>query len=122
MALKDHLGKVTLLDFWASWCPPCRKANPEIVKLYQKYHSQGLNIISISMDDDRAKWEQAIAKDGLTWPQISNLKEMEDPIAKLYGISLLPTTFLLDKKGKIIGIDLPHDAMEAKIKELLKAK
>ena len=116
------MGKVTLIDFWASWCPPCRKANPEVAALYNEFHKQGLNIISVSMDDDAAKWKAAIAKDKLIWPQVSNLKEMEDPIAKQYGISLLPTTFLLDESGKIVGIDMPHEAMKAKIKELLAAK
>lgn len=123
VSLKESLGKVTLIDFWASWCPPCRKANPEVVALYNKFHGKGLNIISVSLDTDKTKWQEAIAKDKLTWTQVSNLTEMdEDPIVRQYGVELIPTTFLLDASGKIIGIDLPHDQMEAKIKSALETK
>lgn len=123
VSLKESLGKVTLIDFWASWCPPCRKANPEIVALYNKFHAKGLNVISVSLDTDKTKWQQAIAKDKLTWTQVSNLAEMEeDPIVKQYGVQLIPTTFLLDSSGKIIAIDLPHDEMEAKVESLLATK
>lgn len=123
VSLQESLGKVTLIDFWASWCPPCRKANPEVVALYTKFHSKGLHIISVSLDTDKTKWQEAIAKDKLTWTQVGNLMEMEDdPIVKQYGVQFIPTTFLLDASGKIIGIDLPHDQMEAKIKSLLATK
>ena len=122
MSLKESLGKVTLIDFWASWCPPCRKENPKVVALYNEFHPKGFNIISVSLDKDAAKWKEAIAKDKLTWTQVSNLKEMEDPIAVQYGIELIPTTFLLDASGKIVGIDLPHEEMKGKIKALLATK
>lgn len=113
------MGKVTLIDFWASWCQPCRKENPKVVALYKEFHTKGFNIISVSLDNDATDWKAAIAKDNLTWAQVSNLKEMDDPIVKRYGVSLIPTTFLLDTSGKVVGIDLPHDEMKAKIKELL---
>jgi thiol-disulfide isomerase/thioredoxin len=116
------MGKVTLIDFWASWCAPCRKENPKVVALYNEFHKQGFNIISVSLDKDAEQWKSAIAKDGLTWTQVSNLKEMDDPIVKRYGVTLIPTTFLLDAKGKVVGIDLPHDTMKSKIKELLEKK
>ncbi len=91
--------------------------------LYNEFHSKGFNIISVSLDEDAAEWKKAIAKDKLTWTQVSNLKQMEEnPIALQYGIELIPTTFLLDAKGKIIGIDLPHEEMKAKIKALLESK
>ena len=123
VSLKQSLGKVTLIDFWASWCPPCRKANPKLVTLYDKFHSKGFNILSVSLDDDATKWKEAIAKDKLTWTQISNLKVMEEnPIVKQYGVKLIPTTFLLDASGKIVGIDLPQDELEAKIEALLSTK
>ena len=93
-----------------------------MVALYNEFHSKGFNIISVSLDKDAAQWKEAIAKDKLTWTQVSNLKEMEDPIALEYGIELIPTTFLLDASGKIIGIDLPHEEMKAKIKALLATK
>jgi len=119
VSLKQSLGKVTLIDFWASWCMPCRKENPKVVALYKEFHSKGFNIISVSLDSDPRDWKEAIAKDGLTWTQVSNLKEMEDPIVKRYGVTLIPTTFLLDAAGKVVGIDLPHDEMKRKIQELL---
>jgi thiol-disulfide isomerase/thioredoxin len=123
VSLKESLGKVTLIDFWASWCPPCRTANPKVVALYNEFHGKGFNAISVSLDTDVTKWKEAIAKDQLTWTQVSNLTEMEeDPIVKQYGVKLIPTTYLLDASGKIVGIDLPHEEMKAKIKALLAAK
>ncbi len=113
---------MTLIDFWASWCPPCRQENPNVVALYSELHSKGLNIISVSLDKDAGKWKDAIAKDKLTWTQISNLKEMEDPIAMQYGIIQIPTTFLLDAKGKIVAIDLRGDDLKTKIEQLLETK
>lgn len=119
VSLKQSMGKVTLIDFWASWCMPCRKENPKVVALYKEFHSKGFNIISVSLDGDAGDWKEAIAKDGLTWTQVSNLKEMDDPIVKRYGVTLIPTTFLLDATGKVVGIDLPQDEMKRKIQELL---
>ena len=116
------MGKATLIDFWASWCSPCRQENPNVVALYNEFHSKGLNIISISLDEDAGKWKEAIAQDKLTWTQVSNLKEMKDPIALQYGVSQIPTTFLLDASGKAVAIDLRDDDLKAKIKELLSTK
>lgn len=91
--------------------------------LYNEFKGKGFNIISVSLDDDAAKWKEAIAKDKMSWTQVSNLKQMEEnPIAIQYGIELIPTTFLLDAKGKIVGIDLPQEEMKAKIKALLDSK
>jgi len=122
VSLKESLGKVTLIDFWASWCQPCRQENPNVVALYTELHSKGLNIISVSLDDDATKWKEAIAKDKLTWTNVSNLKQMKDPIAEQYGIQQIPTTFLLDATGKIVAIDLRGDGLKAKINELLASK
>jgi len=122
VSLKESLGKVTLIDFWASWCQPCRQENPNVVALYSELHSKGLNIISVSLDDDATKWKEAIAKDKLTWTNVSNLKQMKDPIAEKYGIQQIPTTFLLDATGKIVAIDLRGDGLKAKINELLATK
>ncbi|MGL2964735.1 TlpA family protein disulfide reductase [Flavobacterium sp. RSB2_4_14] len=122
ISLKESLGKVTLIDFWASWCQPCREANPEVVSLYNEFNKKGLNIISVSLDDNAENWKSAIAKDGLTWTQVSNLKEMKDPIALQYGITQIPTTFLLDSNGKIIAIDLNGESLKSKINELLSKK
>jgi len=122
VSLKENLGKVTLIDFWASWCQPCRQENPNVVALYNELHSKGLNIISVSLDNDAAKWKEAIAKDKLSWTNVSNLKEMKDPIAEQYGIQQIPTTFLLDASGKIVAIDLRGESLKAKIQELLAVK
>ncbi len=122
ISLKETLGKVTIIDFWASWCGPCRGENPNVVALYNEFHAQGLNIIGVSLDKDAAKWKEAIAKDGLTWPQISNLKYWNEPIAKMYNVESIPATFILDAKGNIVAKDLRGDALRAKVKELLDAK
>jgi peroxiredoxin len=121
VSLKESLGKVTVIDFWASWCGPCRKENPAVVALYNELHTKGLNIIGVSLDKDQAKWVEAIAKDKLAWTQISNLKEFEDPIALQYGIEQIPTTFVLDKTGKIVAKDLRGAELKAKVMELLAA-
>lgn len=120
VSLKQSMGKITIVDFWASWCNPCRAENPNMVALYKEFHGKGLNIISVSLDSDAAKWKGAIAKDGLTWTQVSNLKEMEDPIADAYGVKLIPTTFVLDASGKILARDLRGAELKEKIKSLLK--
>jgi thiol-disulfide isomerase/thioredoxin len=122
VSLKESLGRVTLIDFWASWCQPCRQENPNVVALYKAFHNKGLNIISVSLDEDAISWKEAIVKDKLTWTQVSNLKEMKDPIALQYGITQIPTTFLLDAKGKIVAIDLRGVDLNTKIKELLSIK
>ncbi len=120
ISLKQSMGKITIVDFWASWCNPCRAENPNMVALYKEFHGKGLNIISVSLDSDAAKWKGAIAKDGLTWTQVSNLKEMEDPIADAYGVKLIPTTFVLDANGKILARDLRGAELKDKVKSLLK--
>jgi peroxiredoxin len=119
ISLKESLGKVTVIDFWASWCGPCRKENPSVVALYNEFHSKGLNIIGVSLDDDATKWKDAIAKDKLTWNHVSNLKGFEDPIATLYDVQQIPTTFVLDSKGNIVAKDLRGDELKAKVQELL---
>ena len=122
MSLKDAMGKVTVIDFWASWCKPCRMENPNVVALYNEYHSQGLNIIGVSLDKDGDKWKEAIAADKLAWNHVSNLKHWDEPIAKQYGVQSIPATFILDANGKIVAKDLRGDALKAKVKELLAAK
>ncbi len=122
VSLKESLGKATLIDFWASWCEPCRMENPNVVALYHEFHEKGLNIISVSLDENATKWKEAVAKDQLSWTQVSNLKEMKDPIAVLYGVTQIPTTFLLDASGKIVAIDLRGEDLKAKISALLTAK
>jgi len=122
ISLKQSLGKVTIVDFWASWCKPCRVENPNVVALYAKYHAKGLNILSVSLDKEASAWKTAIAKDKLTWNHVSNLKEFEDPIALQYGINAIPSIFVLDAKGVIIAKDLRGEELNAKIESLLGSK
>ncbi len=122
ISLKDAMGKVTIVDFWASWCRPCRAENPYVKEIYKKYHDKGLNIIGVSLDKPGHKedWVKAIKDDGLTWYQVSNLKYWQDPIArKLYHVESIPATFILDKNGVIRAKNLRRDRLEAKVKELL---
>ncbi len=121
VSLKQSLGKVTLIDFWASWCGPCRQENPNVVAMYNELHSKGLNIIGVSLDrpNEGDKWKKAIADDKLTWIQVSNLLEWNDPIAQQYGVQGIPATFLLDATGKIVAKNLRGEELKAKIKELL---
>jgi len=113
-------GKVTIIDFWASWCKPCRIENPNLVKLYNKYHIKGLEIISVSLDRESQKdfWLKAIEKDQLSWYNISNLKFWQEPIAKLYGVNSIPATFIIDKNGILIAEKLRGSQLDQKIKEL----
>jgi thiol-disulfide isomerase/thioredoxin len=118
-SLKQSLGKITIIDFWASWCGPCRAENPNVLKLYNEFHSKGLNIIGVSLDKEATKWKEAIAKDKLPWIHVSNLKFWEDPIAQLYNIKSIPATYILDSKGKIIAKDLRGEELNTKITVLL---
>lgn len=119
LALSDVRGKVTLVDFWAAWCRPCRAENPNIVSVYKKYHDKGLNVIGVSLDTRAEDWTRAIETDGLEWNHISNLKRFQDPIAQLYNINAIPAAFLLDENGVIIAKDLRGAALEQKVSELL---
>lgn len=119
ISLNESLGKVTIIDFWASWCGPCRMENPNVVAMYNELHEKGLNIIGVSLDKDGAKWKEAIEKDGLTWNHISNLKFWQDPIAELYNVKSIPATFILDANGVIVAKDLRGAELKAKVEELL---
>lgn len=121
VSLKEAMGKVTLIDFWAAWCKPCRVENPNVVNTYNKYHDQGFNIIGVSLDREGQKdrWVQAIAEDKLTWSQVSNLKFWEEPVAQLYGVKAIPAQFILDENGIIVAKNLRGEELDAKVKELL---
>ncbi|MFV0553728.1 MAG: redoxin domain-containing protein [Mangrovibacterium sp.] len=120
VSLSDFRGKYVLLDFWASWCGPCRQENPNVLAAYNKYHSKNFDILAVSLDKDRAKWVEAIEKDGLPWTHISDLKFWQSDAAKLYGIQSIPASFLIDPNGVIVAKNLRGAELEKKLAELLK--
>lgn len=102
--LSDYRGNYLLLDFWGSWCGPCRQESPDLVSLYGQNKDKGFRILSIALDRDKASWGRAIAKDGLAWDDHgSYLKRMKDPVALLYGVREIPTKYLIDPNGDIIA-------------------
>jgi peroxiredoxin len=119
MKLSDLKGKVVLIDFWASWCGPCRKENPNVVKTFEKYKDAGFTVMSVSLDSDKVKWLEAIQKDGLVWPNhVSDLGGWQSKVARLYGVGSIPLTILLDKEGKIIATNLRGQALEAELQKI----
>lgn len=118
LSLESLRGKIVLIDFWASWCGPCRRENPKVVKAYAKYKDQGFEILGVSLDRTKSRWVDAIAKDGLTWPQVSDLQGWKSEFAKLYGVTSIPHTVLLDAEGKILARNLRGHQLDAKLKEL----
>ena len=102
VSLKDFRGKKLLIDFWASWCPDCRKASPELVALYKEYKDKGLEILSVSLDEDTNAWQAAISKDQYTWPQALAKGVWKSNAAQTYALRWIPTAILLDKDGKIL--------------------
>lgn len=119
VSLSSLRGKYVLIDFWASWCGPCRQENPNVVRMYNKYKDKGFEIFGVSLDESRDKWLKAIAMDKLTWPHVSDLKGWSSSAAQLYNIQAIPQTLLLDKQGKIIAKNLRGKALEEKLASLL---
>ena len=109
-------NNVTLLDFWAAWCRPCRVENPNLVRLYKAYNKNGFDIIGVSLDRTKEQWEQAVEDDNLLWTQVSNLNFWNDPIARRYSIRAIPQSFLINKEGVVIGKNLRGNDLEESIK------
>ena len=112
-------GKVFLLDFWASWCGPCRVSNKQLVKLYAKYKASGFEILGVSLDENLNDWKKAIAKDKITWLQAIDTKGWDALSAAKWQVEAIPNSFLIDKSGKVVAINLEKDELEIKVRALL---
>lgn len=119
LSLSSLRGKIVIVDFWASWCKPCRQENPNVVALYNKYKDKGLDILGVSLDRDKDSWVKAIADDQLAWHHVSDLKFWQNEAAVKYGVQSIPFTLLLDKTGKIIAKNLRGEELAKKLAELL---
>ncbi len=120
VSLSSFKGKYVLLDFWASWCGPCRGENPNVVANYNKYKTKNFTVLGVSLDEDKTAWLAAIKKDNLTWTHVSDLKGWSNAVAKVYGVESIPFNALLDPSGKIIATDLRDEDLGKKLGEILK--
>jgi len=120
--LSDFNGKTVLLEFWGSWCAPCRESNPELVKIYNEFRDKGFEILGVGAETKREAWLNAIETDKLPWTNVTDLKGDKNKAALIYGVSYYPTNFLIDKTGTIIARDLQEDKLRERLKEILDAK
>lgn len=120
VSLSDFRGKYVLVDFWASWCPYCRKENPSIVDAFRKYKDKNFTVLGVSLDRDKGNWLDAIEKDNLTWTHVSDLKHWDAEVPALYGVRGIPSNVLLDPEGMIIARDIHEAELHAKLAEILK--
>ena len=117
--LSDLRGKVVLIDFWASWCRPCRAENPNVVRIYNRYHDNGFEVFSVSLDNNRDAWLKAIEADGLVWENhVSDLRGWSSAGGRLYGVSSIPATVLVDRDGKVLARNLRGQQLEHKLREI----
>ena len=117
--LSSLKGKIVLIDFWASWCGPCRYSNKRLVKLYDKYKDKGFEIYGISLDEGKKSWERAVKKDKITWIQVNDDRGKDSQIAADWNIYQIPTSYVMDKDGTLIAMDLDDKALEKLLKDIL---
>lgn len=117
--LSSMKGKVFLLDFWASWCMPCRMSNKHLVKLYSKYKEKGFEIVGVSIDEKKKEWLRAVGKDKITWMQVNDVTDAALSAAVKWQVRMIPTSFLIDKDGNVVAIDPDKQELEKKLRELL---
>jgi len=123
VALYSKIGsKLLLIDFWAAWCGPCRRENPNVVKVYKEFNKKGFDVIGVSLDQNKEEWVKAISEDNLTWTHISDLQYFNNAAAKLYAVIAIPSNFLIDENGIIIARNLREEALYNKVKEVLGSK
>ena len=115
VSVKDVFSKnkITIIDFWASWCGPCRQEMPNLVNTYNKYKEQGLGIVGVSLDEDKEQWKDAVKEMNMTWIQLSDLKGWGNSAAQMYGIQAIPFTIIVDEKGNVLNIGLRGEALES---------
>lgn len=118
-SLSSLKGKVVVIDFWASWCGPCRRENPHMVEMYNEVHNKGVEFLGVSLDKDKENWLKAIEDDQLTWNHVSDLKYWNSEAAKLYGVNSIPATVLIDQNGTIVAKKLFGDELKAEIEKLI---
>ena len=117
--LSSLKGKVVLIDFWASWCGPCRAAIPNVIKLYDKYKANGFEVFGVSIDSKKTDWLKAIVNDKIKYTQVMDKDGWNSAVAEKYGVYSIPSTFLLDKTGKVVAVDLDGEELDKKVKALL---
>ncbi|MBC7827288.1 MAG: TlpA family protein disulfide reductase [Chitinophagaceae bacterium] len=118
--LSDHKGKIVLIDFWASWCGPCRRANPGLAELYSKYKDKGFEIFGVSIDDEKSAWKKAVTADRISWKQVNAKGGWDAPVALQWKLEQIPTSFLLDQDGKVVVVDPSQKEIENYLKTVLK--